>query len=44
MDGGRALVPFLDLALARAALGFVAKALFSCSSRARRKAVDFGLR
>ena len=44
MDGGRALVPFLDLALARAALGFVAKALFSCSSRARRKAVDFELR
>ena len=44
MDGGRALVPFLDLALARAALGFVAKALFSCSSRASRKAVDFRLR
>jgi len=41
MDGGRALVPFrVDLALARAALGSVAKALFSCSSLARRKAVD----
>ncbi len=41
MDGGRALVPFrVDLALARAAFGSVAKALFSCSSLARRKAVD----
>lgn len=43
MEGGRPLVPFgflVDLALARAALGSVAKALFSCSSRARRNAVD----
>ncbi len=44
MEGGRPLVPFLflvDLALASAAFGSVAKALFSCSSRARRKAVDW---
>ncbi len=44
MEGGRPLVPFLflvDLALASVAFGSVAKALFSCSSRARRKAVDW---
>ena len=44
MEGGRPLVPFLfrvDLALARAAFGSVARALFSCSSLASRKAVDY---
>ncbi len=44
MEGGRPLVPFLflvDFALASAAFGSVAKASFSCSSRARRNAVDW---
>ena len=41
MDGGRAFVPFrVDLARANLAFGSVARALFSCSSLARRKAVD----
>lgn len=41
MDGGRVLVPLrVDRARARAALGSVASALFSCSSLASKKAVD----
>lgn len=39
MDGGRDLAR-LRVVLAIAALGLVASALFSCSSLARRKAVD----
>ena len=41
MDGGRDLLLHRVL-LAIAAFGSVAKALFSCSSLASRKAVDFG--
>ena len=44
MDGGLPLVPFrsrVDFARVMAALGSVAIALFSCSSLAKRNAVDY---